>query len=349
MQEWTSAYNSFNSLKGLLYREQFDAIKEGKFLPPVEVNIDPVNNCQLKCIWCNGKNIIDNSRSLKMTREHLLDLIRFCKDWGVKAICFAGGGEPTLHHDLGEAVKLTSDLGMEVAIITNGLFIDDNQTKALAKYCRWIGVSLDAGSKETYLKCKGLDKFEEVLSNIEKLSKYHAREITAKFLIHPYNQHEISMACIRASSAGATCFHSRIVSGRYIDNAFDFEHSVINYQLEVCRLLESPKFKVYTINHKQEGDNNRRRRFTKCKASPLLCMLEANGDVSVCIDRKGDAKTRLCKHDNVKDILNYWGSEKHKQLLNKICPEKDCPKCTMTIYQELYNAYLDDEFCRNFP
>jgi MoaA/NifB/PqqE/SkfB family radical SAM enzyme len=346
MKEWSSPYNSFNSYKGLLYKEQFDGIINGKYLPPIEVNIDPCNNCQLNCVWCNAKNIIDREKKVVFTREHLFSTIKNIHEWGVKGLCFAGGGEPTLCPDLADSMYYAERLGLEVAIITNGLFVDDYQTEAIKNTTRWIGISVDAGRRETYKTLKGVDCLGTVLKNIEKLNG--AKEVTFKFLIHPLNQHEIYRACQLAKDSGATTFHSRILSERYIGNSGQYISEEINKQLEECHKLEDSGFQVFTIFHKQSGEENRRINFSKCNASPLLCMLEANGDVSVCIDRKGDPKTRLCSHENFEELKNMWGSKKHIELLNKIDPSS-CKKCTLCIYQELFEAYKSDKFCMNFP
>ena len=88
-REWKDSYNSFNSWKGLLYKQWYDAIVEGKFLPPIEVNLDPVNACQLACQWCNNKGT--RSRNVVMSTHHMVNLIKFFKKWGVKGLCIAGG------------------------------------------------------------------------------------------------------------------------------------------------------------------------------------------------------------------------------------------------------------------
>jgi hypothetical protein len=47
IQEWQSQWNSFNSMKGLMYAEWYRAIlewmegKRDKPLPPIEASVDP--------------------------------------------------------------------------------------------------------------------------------------------------------------------------------------------------------------------------------------------------------------------------------------------------------------------
>jgi len=117
MKEWTDPFNSFNSLKGLLYRKWMEGIASGEFLPPVEVSIDPVFRCNLDCIWCNSQKIVKNEDLNKymMSREHLFKLCRFLAQWGVLGFCFAGGGEPFLHPNLAEVTEMLGQMGLDTA------------------------------------------------------------------------------------------------------------------------------------------------------------------------------------------------------------------------------------------
>lgn len=351
--EYRSPYNSFNSFKGLLYRDWFDGILSNEFKPPIEVNIDPVNNCQLNCIWCNGKKIIDRNESVMMTTEHLMELIDFCANWGVKAVCFAGGGEAVLHPNLGDAFRKCNSLKLESALITNGLFMDDKQIHDISETARWVGVSVDCAKEKTFEIIKGINKFWEVTTNINKLVKYGAKEVTFKFLIHTLNQYEILDACSLAVELGCHRFHVRPISFlSYQDKEEDYDLAKINDQIETCFAYydneKEQKIEICAVRHKYEVDMHRRIRFSKCRASPLLCMFEANGDVSICIDRKGDNETRLCSHNDIDELREIWGSQKHKNLLKSIDVSK-CGKCTMNRYQELLDAYEKDSWCVNFP
>ena len=75
--EWQdkNKFNSFNSWKALAYMQWYEGIIKGEFLPPVEVSIDPVNDCQLNCFFCNGYDV--RKRKVQMSPYHLLELCDF--------------------------------------------------------------------------------------------------------------------------------------------------------------------------------------------------------------------------------------------------------------------------------
>ena len=101
MKEWSNKYNPFNSWKNLVHVNQFEAILNGKILPPIVVNYDLTNVCNYNCKFCmfanrertdpKGKDFREGGASI--SEGHSLTLPKLWKEWGVKAVCMGGGGE----------------------------------------------------------------------------------------------------------------------------------------------------------------------------------------------------------------------------------------------------------------
>jgi hypothetical protein len=54
----------------------------------------------------------------------------------------------------------------------------------------------------------------------------------------------------------------------------------------------------------------------------------------------------MCKHF---EIMEFWGSKKHIEMLEAIDP-KDCPRCTYSTHNEIVeNTIIKDNYCLNFP
>lgn len=100
--EWSNAskFNSFNSFKGLAYLEHYKntvAWLDGKakLLPPVECNLDPFAECNLKCSFCVGQRYLRNHREevgemRVLPQDYMWKLVLFLSQWGVKGLCFTG-------------------------------------------------------------------------------------------------------------------------------------------------------------------------------------------------------------------------------------------------------------------
>lgn len=347
VEEWHSEYNSFNSWKGLMYIEHYRAILKGEFLPPIEVNLDPVNQCNLACVWCN--NAITRTRNIIMPIDKILKLIEYLKKWGAKAICVAGGGEPTLHPNLDQIFDFCKFMDMPISILTNGTFKYDWHIPSVAEVSRWIGVSLDCATKKTYLKLKKSDKFDVVINNMKLIAQYGTKELTYKFLLHPDNQYEVYKAIELAKDIGCQRIHIRPLAFMYFqDCEADYDIGSINDQvIEGRGIFEDDNFKVFYVQHKYNKDLHRTFNFKKCLATPIMMMIEANGDVMLCIDRKNEPS--MCIGNVYKNELKeIWGSDQHKRVIEGV-NLKDCQKCTFNKYNEqiekaVINNALDYEF-----
>ena len=362
-QEWTDPFNSFNSWKGLLYREHYEAILQGRFLPPIEVAIDPTYTCNVDCIWCNSRRVLkqENLVGQEMSTEHLLRLVSFLADWGVEGFCFAGGGDPTLHPALWDALELVRDRGRQSAILTNGIEINTDRRREIAvSTCRWIGVSLDAATPDRYSRIKrtGPRVFQQVLENVRAMVDQVRRrdlrcEIAIKYLIHPSNSDQILAACELARDLGVAHFHARPAASENIEGLgerLDFPMEEINQQLDACLALQTPTFKTFGVRHKFTRTFNLEHGFSRCLAAPLAIQCGADGRVYLCIDWRGSPRHVLGMHwPEPEQILEFWGSPAHIEKLRAVQVEK-CPRCTYGIYaRQIENTLERDAMCLNFP
>lgn len=371
MKEWSAKnkYCSFNSeAKGLTFFNQYEAINDwrlgkiNKPLPPIEVSLDPIHACNLNCSWCNASRYLDvGFKGSRMSDEHLIKLTRFLASWGVKAICWGGGGEPTLHSKLGEALELSHSLKIGNSIATNGTVFSDELIEIAVNTCRWIGVSIDAATKETYCAGRKIDLFNQATNNLRKLAKKQKElqtncDISYKFLIFKENQHEIYEACKLAKELGVNTFHARPASYAHqgmkekIENPYNME--LINEQFEKCSELEDENFNVFTVVHKFNPDFSTKRNFTQCWTGPICIQLCADGNIYNCPDSRHLEEFKLGKHDpDPEEIARVWGSMKHYNLIFKDACKICNWRCTFGHYNEQFEQLFithSDPMSRNF-
>jgi MoaA/NifB/PqqE/SkfB family radical SAM enzyme len=360
MKEWKSPFNSFNSLKALLYKDQFDAVFKKGFLPPIEASLDPIHKCNLLCEHCNAHRYLTdgNLKYNRMPDQHLLKLVEFLGKWGVKAICFGGGGEPTLHTALPEAIDLTRKVGMEASVATNGTLFNDRLISSLTK-CKWVGISIDSATPETYKIGRKQDLFNVAINNISRLvDKKSDCDVAYKFLIMPYNQHEIYQACKLARELGVRDFHARPADFRHQgmgelkkkNNEYDVLK--IKAQFEMCHNLETQDFRVFTVMHKFTDDFLPCKDFTQCLASPLCIQLCADGNTYFCVDQRHQPEYLLGTHyPEPENILKFWGGENHQRLVFGNTPSKCGTRCTFGFYSRMAEEVFaegKDPFCKYF-
>jgi len=360
--EWTDPFNSFNSWKGLMYKKHYDSIAKGILPPPVEASIDPSYLCNVDCIWCNSRRILHTDlASQLMTEEHLERLCNFLIEWGVEGFCFAGGGEPTLNPALWNVLRNIKSSGRQSAIITNGIAMNTRQKReTAAQTCRWIGFSLDAATPECFSRVKCVDPgfFDVVIDNIASVADIVREqglqcELAVKYLIHPENTHEIAAACAIAKELGVAHFHARPAASENIEGqsqVLNFDMDEVNEQLEECLAMQTDNFKVFGVRHKFSPTFNVEHGFSRCISAPLCIQCGADGNVYLCNDWRGNAKFRLGAHyPNPEQILDFWGSQAHIDLMRSINVDK-CPRCTYGIYaKQIEHAVEEDAMCYAFP
>jgi len=351
MKEWNNPYNPFNSMKVLLYSQQLQAIADQKFMPPVVADTDPTNKCNYNCIWCNAKDIMQGEKHM-LSEEHLLKLADFYKEWGIKSTCVAGGGEPLMNPAFNVFLERLHENGIEIGIITNGSLMTDEHIDVIARTARWCGFSIDAGTPKTYCKVKGIkdgQMFFKVLNNMEKLAYYKSKcNIGFKFLLHPYNYHEITTAANLAFKHGANDFHLRPVGFDNVTGTDKLEYTdemitEIDKQIEEAMKLETEDFHVYGIRHKFQPNFKRKVNFKRCWTPPLLATFGADGNCHLCFDMRGNKDLIMCRHQDIKE---FWGSQKHIDMIANIDVNK-CPRCTFGTYNEIIeNVFIEDKMCR---
>lgn len=361
--EWKDRFNSFNSDKILLHGEKLQAIADWlqgvrKELPaPLEVSFDPIHSCNLMCQHCNAHRYLNDE--FRMSDEHIMNLVQYIGEWGVKAACFGGGGEPSLHTMLGDAIELAWSYGMDNSLVTNGTLLTGNLIDIVTRCCRYVGVSIDSATAETFQIGRKMNLFSRAIDNVGKLAqaaKGTRCDVAFKFLIFSYNQKEIFEACKLAKSLGVKDFHVRPADFRHQgmgelkrhQNEYDVDF--INAEFEKCHSIEDENFRVFTVRHKFNSDFTPKRNFTQCYASPVVIQVCADGNIYLCPDTRFMNLYKLGSHLILDDIKTIWNSEHHRELISKTACSGCHSRCTYSPYNEITERLFintDDPMIRN--
>jgi wyosine [tRNA(Phe)-imidazoG37] synthetase (radical SAM superfamily) len=356
IQEWINKYNPFNSIKALAHVEYWKSIKHGVYPPPIFVSIDPSGKCNYNCGFCNASETIKKHSDELLSIDNINTIIKMLKDWKTRTTCIGGGGEPLMNANTGYLVDLLHYHGVRIGLVTNGSYI--HKFIPQLKFCEWVGISVDAGTAETYKKVKGVkaDLFHKVLKNIEifaqSRTKEHNPEITYKFLLHPNNYKDILEATKIAKNIGCDVIHIRPGGNPWFNlqgNEFHFSHAQVQEGKEAIEearsRYEDEFFKVFGIMHKFSMNWTVRKYFKNCYAGCVTCYIDHNGVIGLCCDRRGDDSLILGHISLYKEL---WGSEKHKEIMRTIDLLK-CPRCTYSHVNEIFeNVIFEDRMMYDF-
>lgn len=289
-------------LKLLGQPEHVLALKQGDHVPPVNVEIDLSNRCSLGCSWCHfaythtrgplkgkrekpagaipGGDLMDTKLALRIIDE--------LADAGVQSITWTGGGEPTLHPDFDRIVTYAAGR-LKQGVYTHGGHIDDDRAALLKRSMEFVYVSLDAASRVDYFRDKGVDRFDQVCTNIQRLAdaQGHAT-VGVGYLITRENWWHAGGAVALVRKLGADYIQFRPTI-RYDQQQPDRREETVGWLdlaiPELERLSSFPgvqvdvdRFRMYQNWH---GHNYR-----TCWWSMLQTVITPSGQVWTCVNKR---------------------------------------------------------------
>jgi len=162
------------------------------------INLNFCSVCNFKCSYCTviHDKRDKNNDTFNDSVEDVLSLLRLLKHKkiiNVDTVIHIAAGEIAVHPTR-EKIKemLTELLDYTCFIYTNGSVYNETIGKVLSNRKSKIIVSIDAGTRETFAKIKGVDLYDKVCEN---LSKYSADgTVQLKYIVLPnINDNEADM------------------------------------------------------------------------------------------------------------------------------------------------------------
>lgn len=295
-------------------------------LMPISIELHLTNRCNLNCEWCVDKQIRKSKDSLKLDT-----LQAFVEDiaWKNIGLTIEGGGEPTLYEKFNEFVLLCYRNGIKLGLITNGVKILPIE---ILKCFDWIRVSLDSTNREEYIKEKGVDCFETVVSNIKRIAR-EAPEVILSigYVITTRNCENISKLFSLFEDVKIDHFRIRTVE--------EYDKYMISQKKaeELSRIINDVAKRKHanvllSLVRQEENDN----KGLPCIAHSLRAIIHADGNVLVCEKRRHDIM--ILGNINKDKFSKIWLNKKHCEMAKKLSkPEsqKGCTVCRITKYNEI--------------
>ena len=91
--------------------------------------LEPTAKCNLSCLGCYRKNEVNSHKSLAEIKEELNVFMHFRKSDSISI----AGGEPLLHPEIVEIVKMVKDFGFKPIVNTNGIALTPDLLLKLKK------------------------------------------------------------------------------------------------------------------------------------------------------------------------------------------------------------------------
>ncbi|HEC62406.1 MAG TPA: radical SAM protein [bacterium] len=369
IREWDDIFIPFNSLKALVHGKHFEAILSGQYLTPVVVNLDVSGQCPYNCPHCHHRAQIGKDRSLPFLDERLARTFpAFMKNWIIRdsrplGCCIVGSrGDALLFKGLPKLLRELHFAGIETGLVTNGYLFSDILIDHATHYCKFIGISVDAGDSESYYKVHRSPNgaWHRVLDNLRtivgRIAHYRLRNDTCyKFLILPDSYHTLYQACRIAKDIGVRWVQIRPADLSDEERA-KIDIDKVNEQIELAMNdLNAPgTFEIVGVRHKFTPDFKAILP-SYCWLTALTVTITSDGKCWPCVDRRWDEKTLLADcgtGGGWQELREAWGSAKHIKIVHNIINRggkgPDCGiRCSNYGYDQLFRrVFLSDDMDR---
>ncbi|MCK5244992.1 MAG: radical SAM protein [Desulfobacterales bacterium] len=348
---------------------------EQKFIPKW-IAWETTEKCNLQCIHCRCSSDL-SAPSGDFTTEGALgmldDIASYCKP-----VVVLSGGEPLLRKDIFEIAKHGTEVGLKMAMATNGVLVNDKRVAKMKDAgIRICSLSLDGSTAEIhddFRQQKGA--FKAVMRAAECF-----RRNNMDFLINSSftrrNQHDIENVYRLAKKTGAMAWYMFMIvpTGRGEDilseliTKEDYEEILKwHYRTEqneediLMRPTCAPHYYRITLQEaKKEGKNYERRNLTfstggnkGCIAAQSICFIDCFGNVNPCsyfpVSAGNIKKTPFKEIWENSPLFNDLRSfEKYKGKCGKCEYINVCGGCRARA-RVIYGDYLAEEpFCSYRP
>lgn len=313
---------------------------------PAQVDIDLTNVCNQNCYYCNSAEFRRAYPVQKKYTEYitLLDKLAAWREHtprsygSLHTITYPGGGEPTVLTNYEHVIEHTIDLGFLTSITTNGSNLHcllDNVSIAKLQKISWIGIDIDAGTKDLYEQIRNsLTKeslFDRTVENAKNLISAGIN-VDFKCLLNPLNDNIEAISnlfvLVQRLRGRKIYFRPVIVNGQ--------AHPITEQTIALIGQLSNQ----YGVPYKINTNKTLPRTYKKCHQMfqfPVFC---ADGKIYVCCEGKGNSQFELTNWD-LGDFRDLWLGTRHFEIYNRTKVEF-CQPCRPNISNIQIQKALDN-------
>ena len=320
---------------------------EGETVAPIYLEVSPSGSCNHRCRFCGMDFMGYKTRFLPtdIFSQRLAELGQL----GVRAIMYAGEGEPFLHREMSQLAKNTKAAGIDVAFTTNGVLLRPEVAREVLPVTTWIKVSCNAGTPHTYAHVHGTkhEDFERVMANIAvalRLREDLRSTCTLGFqmLLLPENRQDAVPLAQRVRDLGADylvikpyAVHRLSLRTEYRELTYG-DCSALAQELSA---LNTPRFKVIFRHETLRRREHPIHAHHRCLALPFWGYVDASGMLWGCLRHIVEEKFaygNLCETDAA-EVLH--GRRRQENMA--WCEEHlDIEECHVACRMETVNDYL---------
>lgn len=323
----------------------------GERVAPITVDLALTQACSFRCEYCYSQHFQKRPDAKAWSWEMISETFKTFSDIGVKAVSLVSDGESTCNPFWIEAIELAKNLGLDVALGTNGYLVDDEALRRILPCLTYLRFNVTGAMSKRYCQIHGVksDVYEQVLDNIRTataLNRLHGYECTigmqAVFL--PQYVDQLFPLCGLAKGLDV---HYLVIKHCSDDEKGSLGVKYDGYdlvipQLEAAEKFSDELFKVVVKWRKIQAGTQRS--YTRCLAPPLQLQISGSGLVAPCgMFFHGKYHRYHIGNLHNADFRTIWESPQYWSVLEHLgsCRSNAQKACGCLCLQDAGNIYLD--------
>lgn len=311
----------------------------GKPTYPIYVEIGLTNNCQHRCLFCSFD--FTGYKNIKLKTSVIQQSLRDMAKAGVKAIMFAGEGEPFLHPQIVEIADCAKRAGLDISITTNGHSATSDKLYQILPLLSWIKFSINGGTCISHAKLHGTseESFDKVMENLEYAAKHKGTcTVGVQSVILPEHEQNIVELAWKVKSMGVDYYTIKPFTGHPLRELNQSPH--YSRQEELFEKLDKLSMKDFHIIIRQQAFQNlqHNRDYTQCYGIDAMTYIAATGDVYACSNFLGKQEYSY-GNINKQAFKEIWWGERRQAVRERIQRTK-LADCRLICRLDPINQYL---------
>lgn len=322
---------------------------DGRVITPIYMEVSPSGTCNHRCLFCSLDFMGYQRRFLPedLWEERVGELGAL----GVRAIMFAGEGEPFLHPHMADMATATQAAGIDIAFTTNGVMLVPHKSERILPITSWIKVSCNAGTPESYAKIhrSRTGDFARVLKNMTEAANIKQKNgygcsLGMQMVILPENMGEAHRLATCAKDAGCDYLVLKPYSQHPLSKTHIYENIKYDAIAELedsLRGLESDNFKIIVRSNAINKWNANQKSYKRCLALPFWAYIDSGANVWECSRFLGVDKW---KSGNLAEesFADIFQGQRRRVNLEYGAKNMDASKCRLNCRMDNINFYLHE-------
>jgi MoaA/NifB/PqqE/SkfB family radical SAM enzyme len=306
------------------HQDKLEDFLRGYRISPVTIDMGIAKSCNIHCVYCYG--IKQGKSSEYIPLDRLLMLADDARDCGVRSIAIIGDGEPTMNKGLYPFVEALKKNGVQSAVATNGLLLNEYQIECLVSTCTWVRFNISGVSNYDWVMGapKGsLAKFEDIVLTAVQYASLYGCTIGLQMVLIPECFEEIIPLAKKAVEWGVDYLVIKQFSdgGEGMPMHLHTDYDKAREALHTAEGMSNEKTKIIpkwnALSDTVAITRDKHWGFDRCIDLPFLFQISGNGECYPCGYLFGNPE--YC-YGNVREqrLADILKSERYWEIVDKV-------------------------------